>query len=163
MFGWLKPKGNVPAAPSDMELMAKAATGIVNAYDDYLEKHPIGLEVRDVSNLPYSKKVILNAILIELASERDARIRQFLIEIGLKLASFREGIGPEELDMVPPGLKVGPETMKLLDDEKLVQAIVDYKGDFGAHLAVFADVLKERKEQIAPLLDKAAQIAAQRA
>jgi hypothetical protein len=142
--------------------MAKAARGIVDAYDDYLEKQPIGLEVRDASVLPFPKKVILNAILIELATERDARIRSFLIEIGLKLASFQEGIGPKELSMAPPVLSAGPEAVKMLDGEKLLQAIADHQGDFQTYEIVYADVLKERKEQLAPLLDKAAQVATQR-
>ncbi|RWL43789.1 MAG: hypothetical protein EOR60_19735 [Mesorhizobium sp.] len=161
MFGWLKPKGKASAAPSLGE-MAKAAKGIVDAYDDYLEKNPIGLEVRDVSVLPFPKRVILNAILIELTSERDARIRSFLIEIGLMLASFQEGIGPKELSMAPPALSAGPEAVKFFDGEKLLQALADHQGDFERHEAVYADVLKERIEQLAPLLEKAAEIAAQR-
>jgi hypothetical protein len=41
-------------------------------------------------------------------------------------------------------------------------ALVDHQGDFEKHQAVYADVLSEQK-QIAPLLDKVAHIAAQRA
>ncbi|RWH71144.1 MAG: hypothetical protein EOQ86_28915 [Mesorhizobium sp.] len=89
MFEWLKPKSKAPAPTSGSDLI-KAANGVVNAYDDYLETNPIGLEIRDVSVLPFPKKVILNAILIELAAEHDVSVRQFLMEIGLKLASFRE-------------------------------------------------------------------------
>ncbi len=166
MLRWLRRKfeKSTPSnrlSDGDQELV-KTSKGIVGAYLEYLEAHPIAFEIRDVSALPFDKAAILNALRIDIATEGDSRTRQALIQYGVMLANFREGIGSEELSMMPPSLKgVSPEAMKVVDGEMLVRAFGDHQVSFEKHQAAYVDVLKEQKE-IGSLLYLSEAIAAKR-
>lgn len=77
--------------------MIKRSTQIINEYGKLIEDNPpYILEIRDVSELPYSKEAILGAIILQisLAGEKDSEKVEAL-KIGARILSyFQENVGP---------------------------------------------------------------------
>ncbi|MET3524546.1 hypothetical protein [Mesorhizobium abyssinicae] len=163
IFGLFKKK-RVPQAAALIQLsgadaeMARVAKAAVDAYDEYLERNPIGFEIRDVAMLPGPKNALVNALRIELMFERDDRVRQFLTEIGLKLAHFREGIGEKEIS--PTGLPIDQLSSSNLADDNLVDTILAAEShpDRSRHAELMPAVRAEWHE-LAELFDKSIAIA----
>ncbi|WP_095083559.1 hypothetical protein [Mesorhizobium sophorae] len=142
-------------ADAEMVRVAKAA---VDAYDEYLERNPIGFEIRDVAMLPGPKNALVNAFRIELMFEHDERVREFLSEIGMKLALFREGIGEKEIS--PTGLPIDQLDPRNLPEDKLVDGILAAEShpDRSRHAELMPAVRAEWHE-LAGLFDKSITIA----
>jgi hypothetical protein len=138
--------------------MVRVAKAAVDAYDEYLEHNPIGYEIRDVAKLPGPKDALINAVRVELMFEQDENVRQFLTEIGLKLALFREGIGEKELS--PMGLPIDQLDPRNIPDDELVDRVLAAGGsaDRSRHAELMSAVRAEWQE-LAGLFDKSIAIA----
>jgi hypothetical protein len=74
---------------------------IISEYGSYIENHPPnGAEIRDVSELPYPKEEILDAITLEIVRESDDHRVEIMKACALMLADFQENVGPKPLTMV---------------------------------------------------------------
>ncbi|MCX5813609.1 MAG: hypothetical protein NT178_13845 [Proteobacteria bacterium] len=79
---------------------AKRREQIISEYGSYLENHPWnGGEIRDVSNLPYPKKDILEAITSEMVQESNSQRVEVMKACAMMLADFQENVGPKPLTM----------------------------------------------------------------
>jgi hypothetical protein len=137
--------------------MVRVAKAAVDAYDEYLEHSPIGFEIRDVAKLPGPKDALINAVRVELMFEKDERVRQFLTEIGLKLALFREGIGEKELT---PALPIDQADARNIPFDELVDRTLTAGDslDRARHEELMPAVSAEWRE-LAALFDKSIAIA----
>jgi hypothetical protein len=71
---------------------------IISEYGSYLENHPLnGIEIRDVSELPYPKEEILDAITLEIVREGDDQRVRIMEVCAMMLADFQENVGPKSL------------------------------------------------------------------
>ncbi|TPM33560.1 hypothetical protein FJ955_02080 [Mesorhizobium sp. B2-2-2] len=138
--------------------MVRVAKAAVDAYDEYLEHNPIGYEIRDVAKLPGPKDALINAVRVELMFEQDESVRQFLTEIGLKLALFREGIGEKELS--PMGVPLDQLDPRNVPDDELADRVLaaGRSPDRARHEDLMPAVSAEWRE-LATLFDKSIAIA----
>jgi len=67
---------------------------IISEYGSYIEKNPPGLEFRDISELPYPKEQILDAISLEIVRENNDLRNELLKVFAEMLANFQENVGP---------------------------------------------------------------------
>ncbi len=72
---------------------------IISEYGYYIATHPLGVEIRDVSELPYPKQEILDALTLEIALENDDKRVSAMIICGMALAKFQDNVGPKPLQM----------------------------------------------------------------
>ncbi len=72
---------------------------IISEYGYYIATHPLGVEIRDVSELPYPKQEILDAITQEIVQEIDDKKVDDMIICGMALADFQDNVGPKPLRM----------------------------------------------------------------
>lgn len=79
---------------------AKIREKIISEYGSYIENNPLGIEIRDVSELPYPKEEILDAITLEIVRENnDQRVEALKACAGM-LADFQENVGPAPVTML---------------------------------------------------------------
>lgn len=74
---------------------------VINSFGSFVVDHHIGLDIRDVSELPHSKKEILDAITLEILRDtnNDKKIVNNLRITGVMLANFQENVGSKLLTM----------------------------------------------------------------
>ena len=99
---------------------------ILSEYGSYLENHPLsGGEIRDVSELPYPKEEILDAITLEIVRESDGQRVRVMEACAMMLADFQKNVGPKPLTIF--GLSIHEVTSmfaKLKKDESLFDSTV---------------------------------------
>lgn len=94
---------------------------IVRDYAAYIEMHPPGADIRDLSCLRSSKERILDALVAEHNRERDQGRKGHYKALALTLASFQQGVGTEPL--APLGLDIGAIDATTLDLNDFAAAI----------------------------------------
>lgn len=77
---------------TDAELLHRAKS-IVDDFVEYLANQPIGMDVVDASELPHSRKMLVNAFRLLIATELRPKIRERLRTVGATLAQFQDDIG----------------------------------------------------------------------
>lgn len=144
-----------PSLSASDEEMIRATNAAIDAYDRYLERHPIGFDIRNVSDLPRPKLELVNAIRVALVVERNESVRQFLLEIGLKLAFFQEGIGQPDLSFSGPIARLDLDKVPA---EKLIEAMERHRPEFERHHSLAPGVLAEMRN-LAALYDQSIAVA----
>lgn len=109
---------------------AKIREQIVSEYGSYIENHPPVGEIRDVSELPYPKDEILDAITLEIIRESSDQTVEAMKACAIMLADFQEKVGPMPLSILG------------LSDANLLSMISVVKKDENA-LGSMIDHLKE--------------------
>lgn len=79
---------------------AKIREQIISEYGSYIENHPPVGEIRDVSELPYPKEEILDAITLEIVRENNDQTVAAMKACAIMLADFQENVGPKPLTML---------------------------------------------------------------
>lgn len=79
---------------------AKIREKIVSEYGRYIEEHPMVGEIRDVSELPYTKENILDAIALTILLENDDQQVEAMKACAIMLADFQENVGPKPITML---------------------------------------------------------------
>ncbi|NNJ83528.1 MAG: hypothetical protein HKP13_01125 [Gammaproteobacteria bacterium] len=79
---------------------ARIREQIVSEYGNYIEHHPSVGEIHDVSELPYPKEEILDAISLEIVREKNEQRVEAMKACAIWLADFQENIGPKPLTML---------------------------------------------------------------
>lgn len=99
---------------------------IISEYGSYIENHPPLGDIRDVSELPYPKEEILDAIALEIVRENNDQRVGILKACAIMLADFQENVGPRSLTIF--GFS-GAETLSMFaavkKDESLLNNIID--------------------------------------
>lgn len=79
---------------------AKIREQIISEYGSYIEDHPPVGEIRDVSELPYPKEEIIDAITLEIVRENNDERIKAMKACAIMLADFQENVGPKPLTML---------------------------------------------------------------
>lgn len=79
---------------------AKIREQIISEYGSYIEKHPPVGEIRDVSELPYPKEEILDAITLEIVWENNDQRVEAMKACAIMLADFQDNVGLKPLTML---------------------------------------------------------------
>ena len=79
---------------------AKIREQIISEYGSYIENHPPVGEIRDVSELPYPKEEILDAITLEIVREYNDERVEAMKACAIMLADFQENVGSKPLTML---------------------------------------------------------------
>lgn len=109
------------------ERKAKIREQIVSEYGQYIESHPPVGEIRDVSELPYPKEEILDAITLEIVRENSDQRVEAMKACALMLAGFQEKVGPMPLRIL--GLSDGDLlsiASVLKKDENMLDSVIDH-------------------------------------
>jgi hypothetical protein len=88
---------------------------IVSEFGDFIEKNSTS-DIRDVSELPYTKNIILNAIFSLIEKEQNKELLNFLKEGVYFLAYFQEGVGSTPLNILGVDYSTPPT-----NDEELMR------------------------------------------
>jgi hypothetical protein len=70
-----------------------AAHNLVEVFLLFLREHEMGNDLLDTQELPASKKALVNAFRVVIATESRPGARALLVKAGLTLAQFQDGIG----------------------------------------------------------------------
>lgn len=79
---------------------AKIRQQIISEYGSYIGNHPPVGEIRDVSELPYPKEEIFDAITLEIVRENNDQRVETLKVCAIMLADFQENVGVNPLSML---------------------------------------------------------------
>ncbi len=101
-----------------MDEVVRRSMDIIADYGEYLEQHPVSVEVVDETALPHKKTVILDAICIGLLTQPNTELREALISTALRLANFQPNIGKKPL--CPLGFDPASLEMSNLSPEELM-------------------------------------------
>lgn len=88
------------SVPLNRALEMREREQIISEYGSYIENHPPVGEIRDVSELPYSKEQILDAITLEIVRENNDQRVEAMKACAIMLADFQENVGPKPLTML---------------------------------------------------------------
>ncbi len=135
-----------------------AAFAAVSTFDDYIDCHPVNMEIRDALCLPLPKDVLIRAFRIELSFEERSGIRHFLIELGLQLAYFRPDIGARTLSPFPQAAR---DRFRLGDDCAPEVLVTDYLPDY-CRFRLHYDLALEEMGQLGTLFDQSIAVAKRR-
>ena len=73
---------------------------VITDYAEILEQDPVGVAIRDASELPHSKEKFLTSICAVLAQEDDAARRDALCSGALLLADYQDGVGTTPINQL---------------------------------------------------------------
>lgn len=119
---------------------------IVSAYGLYIENNPPSLvEIRDVSELPYSKKEIISAISMAIIYEDNDKLVDAMRACAFALAYFQENIGQKPLS------KLGDVSLTEMQAAVLSKDI-DLMKNIQARIA--SNQYKEKYEKYIKLVDE---------
>jgi len=96
----LEDDGSSDLISDETRKKAKIREQIISEYGAYIANHPPVEEIRDVSELPYPKKDILDAITLEIVRENNDQRVEALKAYAIMLAVFQENVGPKPLTML---------------------------------------------------------------
>lgn len=97
----LEDEGTGGLIPDENRKMAKIREQIILEYGNYIEKHPpVGIEIRDVLELPYPKEEILDAITLEIVRQDSDQMVDAMKACAIMLSDFQEDVGPKPLGML---------------------------------------------------------------
>ena len=98
----------------------------VSNFAIFIEQNPNGIDIWDVHSLPHNKKVILDAICLEIISEDDDSRVEALKVLAMCLAYFQDGVGNKPLSLLGVDLtSLGTAPASDEDINKLAAQIVD--------------------------------------
>jgi hypothetical protein len=72
----------------------QAAHHLVEVFLLFLREHEMGSDLLDTQELPASKKALVNAFRVVIATESRPGARALLVKAGMTLAQFQDDIGP---------------------------------------------------------------------
>lgn len=103
---------NIRMSPENKQ-KAQRRIQIISDFGEFIESNPIAGEIRDASELPYSKEEILDAIFLQLVAEDDENLRSAMEAGAVMLADFQDGVGSEPLT------QLGASTEQILQSTSL--------------------------------------------
>ena len=119
MNAWLRKEKSgdgVPApAPLSVVYGDNRRKRIIRALQSYMINRKTVSEIRDESELPYSKNDILDAISLEILHEEDDQKVEYLKATAAFLADFQKNVGPVPLTL----LGISDSAMLEIDMQKL--------------------------------------------
>ena len=97
---------------------------IIQAYGRYVEENPNGVDILDVSVLPYPKVKIINAFLLEIYLKNSKFDKHLLKGMVVDLAYFQTGIGNEPLS--PLGGDLSSIDLSNLDEVQRSELVMNF-------------------------------------
>jgi len=129
---------------------------IVSEYGLFIENHPIFIaEIRDTSELPYSKEVILSAINMAIIYEENEKIVEFMQIGAAMLAYFQDNIGQKPLslfgDASIPELQTAVQSRDPILMEEIKNMILSnpYKDKYETYSKIVANEFNDIKKNMA--------------
>jgi len=124
-FG-LKSTDESPVGPGPTERREQ----VIEDFKSYSEHHAIGPDIRDVSELPYPKKEILDAIKWKMVLDTtDAKSMSALSNTAILLANFQENVGSQTLTpfgMTANEMRTGDKSHDSELDEQKIEKVRAY-------------------------------------
>ena len=123
---------------------------IISEYGSFLENHPPnGAEIWDVSQLPYPKEEILDAITLEIVRESDDQRVEIMKSCALILADFQENVGSKPLTML--GISAA-DAISMVEAVKKDKSLLD--STFNRIKEAATDQNKERFDSFRKIADE---------
>jgi hypothetical protein len=131
---------------------AKRRELIISEYGNYIEHNPPVGDIRDISELPFPKEEILDAIVLEIVRENnDVRVES-MKACAFMLSDFQENVGPTSLTIF--GLS-GDEMLSIFSMFTSVKKDEGLLGDMIYRLKEAAsDSAKEKYDSFRKLADE---------